>query len=147
MANRNDYPSGPSAGLTVDHLDRRDEVVIQALVTAGALVALADGRVEAIERDELVDFIDRQGFVPSMSRHEIGLAFDTRVNELKDREISDVIAQSFRPLAGSPLASLVIRTATQVVAADRRLHPGEVRALKLLRQAVTTNPDPQPITS
>jgi len=31
-----------------------DEQAVKALVTAGAFVALADGRVEVIERDEVV---------------------------------------------------------------------------------------------
>ena len=51
MANR--YTRSSIAG----DLDHRDEEVMQALVTAGALVALSDGRLEAVERDELVNFI------------------------------------------------------------------------------------------
>ena len=58
---------------------------MQALVTAGALVALSDGRVEAAERDELVNFVDQQGFVPTISRQEIAEAFGSRVRQL-DRD-------------------------------------------------------------
>src|SRR5689334_534798 len=37
-----------------------DEQVVKALVTVGAFVALADGRLDAIEREEAVNYIDRQ---------------------------------------------------------------------------------------
>jgi tellurite resistance protein len=37
-----------------------DEQVVKALVTVGAFVALADGHLDAIERDEAVGYIDRQ---------------------------------------------------------------------------------------
>jgi tellurite resistance protein TerB len=142
MVNQYSRPSTTTAELGVDDLDNRDQTVLQALVTAGAVVALADGRVEAIERDELVNFIDRQGFVPSISRDEIRKAFDNRVRQLEDRDSADAIAETLRPLAGLSLASIVIRTATQVAAADRYIHPGEVRALKLIRLIVATDPKP-----
>src|ERR1700746_2832836 len=111
MVTRSIYPTATGAELIHDHADNRDEEVMQALVTAGALVALADGQVKAIERDELVNFIDRQGFVPSISRQKIGEAFDNRVQHLEGRDSADAIAEMMRPLAGLSLASVIIRTA------------------------------------
>ena len=70
-----------------DHRDHWDEEVMQALVTAGALVALSDGRVEAVERDELVNFVDQQGFVPTISRLEIAEAFGNRVPQLDSASV------------------------------------------------------------
>src|SRR5262249_60346308 len=93
------------------HADPRDQDVMQGLVTAGALVALADGRVETVERDELVNFIERQQFVSTIPRHDIVEAFDRRLRELRDRDSVEVITQSLRPLAGLSLASVVVRTA------------------------------------
>jgi tellurite resistance protein len=136
MAQRDTCPIATTSELAPDRLhsrDDRDDTLLQALVTAGALVALADGRVETVEREEFVNFIDRQGFVPSISRDEVGNAFDNCVRRLQERDSADAIAESFRPLAGLSLASIVIRTATQVGAADRYIHPGEARALKLIR--------------
>jgi tellurite resistance protein len=138
MVTRYVYPTATTTELAPDPPCNRDEEVMRALVTAGALVALADGQVKAIERDELVNFIDRQGFVPSISRREIAEAFDNRVQQLEGRDSADAIAETLRPLAGLSLASVVVRTATQVAAADRYIHPGEVRALKLIRLALTT---------
>jgi tellurite resistance protein TerB len=135
-------PSIAASELAVDHLHHRDDTVLQALVTGGAFVALADGRVWAVEREELINFVDRQGFVPSISRDEIGRAFDIRVRQLEERDSADTIAQTLRPLAGLSLASLVIRTARQVAAADWYLHPGEARALKVLRLVLAGDQDP-----
>jgi tellurite resistance protein TerB len=147
MAPRYDRSSTATAGLTASYLDNRDEDVMQALVTAGALVAVADGRVEPVERDELVNYIDRQGFVPTISRTNIAKAFDNRVRELQDRDSTSVIVETFRPLAGLSLASVVVRTAERVAAADRQIHPGEVRALKLVRLIMITLPARRPSAS
>jgi tellurite resistance protein len=56
-------PTTATAKLTADHLNHTDEVLMQAFATAGALVALANGQPESVERRELVNFIHRQGFV------------------------------------------------------------------------------------
>jgi len=128
--------SATNANLTTDYVDHRDEEVMQALVTAGALVALADGELEVVERDELVNFVDRQGFVPTTSPRDIADAFDCRVRELEDRHCTNVIVDTLRPLAGRSLASVVVRTAERVAAADRKIHPGELRAIKVIRRVM-----------
>ena len=138
MANR--YPRSSIA----DDLDHRDEQVMQALVTAGALVALSDGRLEAVERDELVNFIDERGFVPTISRREIIEAFDNRVRQLEDRDSANTIVETLGRLAGLSLASIVVRTAERVAAADRKIHPGELRTLKLIRLVMMTLPASMP---
>jgi tellurite resistance protein len=117
---------------------------MQALVTAGALVALADGELEAVERDELVNFIDQQGFAPTNSPRDIADAFDSRVRELQDRRCAKLIVNSLRPLAGQSLASVLVRTAERVAAADGKIHPGEFRALKLIRQIMMNLPTGRP---
>ena len=136
--------STKQANLATDHLDHRDEEVMQALVTAGALVALADGELEAVERDELVNFVDRQGFAPTMSARDIAEAFDSRVRELGGRHCANVIVETLRPLAGRSLASVVIRTAERVAAADRTMHPGELHAVALIRRVMVSLPTGEP---
>jgi tellurite resistance protein len=71
MAKQYPRSSSTTAELASDYSDQGDQEVMQALVTAGALVALADGRADAVERDELVNFIDRQQLVPTISQHDI----------------------------------------------------------------------------
>jgi tellurite resistance protein len=138
MAKRYSRSNITAAELAADYLDQRDEQVMQALVTAGAFVAFADGQVEAVERDELVNFIHR--LVPTISQHEIGEVFDGRVRQLEDRDSANVIVKAFRPLAGLSLSSVVVRTAERVAAADRHIHPNELQAIKLIRLIMTNLP-------
>ena len=125
---------------TPDRLSYREDEVMHALVTAGALVALADGEVQAVERGELVSFVDRRGFVSTISRHEIADTFDVRVRQLEERRSAEVIVENLRPLAGLSLASVVVRTAERVAAADQRIHPSELGALKLIRLVMISLP-------
>jgi tellurite resistance protein len=126
--------------LATNHLDHNDDEVLRAFVTAGALVALSDGQIKAVERNELINFIDQQGFVTTISRHEIAEAFDNRVRQLEDRHCASVVVETFRPLAGLSLASVVVRVADRVAAADGKIHPGELRALRLIRMIMMTLP-------
>ena len=132
----------PSSMTTVEFLadcrDQGDEAVMQALATAGALVARADGRIDAVERDELVNFIDRQRLVPTISAQRIAAAFDSSLRQLEDKDSACVVAEALRPLAGLSLASVVVRTAERVAAADLQIHSGELEALKLIRQIMMT---------
>lgn len=106
---------------------------MQALVTAGAMVAVADGFVARVERDELVNFIDRQGFVPSISPQRLAAVFDARVAELDDRNGPNVIVEKFRPLAGLSLGSVVMRVAQRVASADGKLHQRKLQTMNLIR--------------
>lgn len=112
---------------------QRDEEVMQALVTAGAMVALADGSVTPVERDELVNFIDRQGFVPAISPERIAAVFDIRLRELDDRNGPHIIVEKFHPIAGLSLGSVVMRVAQRVADADGMFHPRERQTMDLIR--------------
>jgi len=138
MTKRYSRSSATTAEHMADRLDNRDEDVMQGLITAGALVALADGRVEEVERDELLNFIDQQQLAPTIPRTDIAEVFDRRVRELQDRDSADVIIENLRPLVGLSLASVVLRTAQRVAAADRQIHPGELQALELIRLIMTS---------
>jgi tellurite resistance protein TerB len=138
MTKRYTRSSATMAEHMADRLDNRDEDVMQGLVTAGALVALADGRVEEVERDELLNFIDRQQLAPTIPRTDIAEVFDRRVQQLEDRDSAEVIIENLRPLIGLSLASVVLRTAQRVAAADRQIHSGELQALELIRLIMTS---------
>ena len=82
----------------------------------------------------------RQGFVPTISQDRIAEAFDNRVRQIEDRDGANVTAEALRPLAGLSLASVVVRTAGRVAAANQNIHPGELQALKLIRLMMMTFP-------
>jgi len=119
--------------------------MLQALATAGALVALADGHSEDVERDELVSFVHRQDFASTISRHGIAKVFDSRVRQLEENYSPNLIMEALGPLAGLSLASVVVRTAERVAAADRKIHPGELQALKLITLVMTAFPQKRPL--
>lgn len=144
MANRYIPSTTTTVELTAHDFDYRDEEIMQSLVTAGALVALADGEVKTVERAELVNFIDRQEFVPTISQADIAETFDSRVRELEGRYCANVIVETLRPLTGQSLASVVVRTAHRVAAADQKIHPGELQALWLLRRIMIKLPTIRP---
>src|SRR4029077_5258056 len=71
-------------------------------------------------------------------RTDIAEVFDRRVQQLEDRDSSEVIIENLRPLVGLSLASVVLRTAQRGAAADRQIHPGELQALELIRLIMTS---------
>ena len=89
----NAAPTNVPAG----YVDYRDKEVMQALVTVGALVALADGHLENVERDELVGFVHRQDFAPTISKRGIADAFDSRVRQLEENYSRNQIVEALRP--------------------------------------------------
>lgn len=144
MGNRYIPSTTATVQLATYDLDYRDEEIMQGLVTAGALVALADGEVKTVERAELMNFIDRQGFVPTISQVDIAKTFDSRLRELESRYCANIIVETLRPLTGQSLASVVVRTAQRVAAADQTIHPGELQALRLLRRIMIKLPTIRP---
>ena len=120
-----------------------DEQVVKALVTVGAFVALADGHIDRIERDEAVNYIDRRGLAPSISRQRIAEFFDARARHLDDRDFADLIAEALRPVAALSLTLEVIRIAELVAAADRHIDPNEEQMVRLIRQIAMTSPMPK----
>ena len=139
MEERPFYSNVTAAERATDYRNHHDREVMQALVAAGALVALSDGLLDDVERDVLVNFVDRQGFVPTVAYREIAEAFDISVWQIRRGGASPVV-EALRPLAGLSLASIVVRTAGQVAAADRKIHPGELRTLKMIRLLMMTFP-------
>jgi tellurite resistance protein len=141
MTKRYSHLSATTFGLPASSHDRHDEEVMRALVTAGAFVALADGRVDPAERDELLNFINQQRLVPSISQDEIGRFFDGRVQQIKNQCDEIDIAEPLRPLTGLSSASAVVGAAERVAAADLQIHPREVEALNLIRRIMMTPSD------
>jgi tellurite resistance protein len=140
MTGRDGGANAAATDVPTDCVDYSNKEVMQALVTVGALVALADGHLEDVERDELVGFAYRQDFASAISKCGIAKAFDGRVRQLEENYSPNLVMEALRPLAGLSLASVVVPTAERVAAADRKIHPGELQALKLIRLIMTAFP-------
>jgi tellurite resistance protein TerB len=124
-----------------------DEQVVRALVTVAAFVALADGRIDAIERDEAVDYIVRRQLAPTISRRRITDFFDARARHLEDRDFGDLIVEALRPVAALSLAFDVIRIAELVALADQQVDPNEAQVIRLIRLIVVTSPELKVVNS
>jgi tellurite resistance protein len=115
--------------------DREDEL-LDAVVTAAALVARADGWTDPVERGQLLDFLNRNGLLSTFTRAEILDIFEYRLRQLEERRGAEMAADTLLRLAGRSPARLVIGAGEDVAAADGSLHPGELRALQLIRLAL-----------
>jgi tellurite resistance protein len=124
-----------------------DEQVVKALITVGAFVALADGRVDAIERDAAVNYIDRQRLAPSISPARIAEFFDACAQRLEGRDFADLIADALRPIAALALTYDVVRIAELVAAADRHVNSDEAQVITLIRLIASTSPEPNVVES
>ena len=124
-----------------------DEPVVRALVTVGAFVALADGRLETVERDETVNYIDRRRLAPSISRHRIAEFFDAQARRLEERELGGLIVEALRPVAALSLTGDVIRIAELVAAANQYVDANEARVIRLIRLITMTSPAPKVVNS
>src|SRR4029077_13648573 len=122
MAKTHKRSGETTADLVADYFDQRDEQVMQALVTAVAFIALADGHVEDVERRELLSYVEAQDLVPTIAQRGIVDAFDNRVREIEDRGSANVIVDAFRPVVGRSQPLFLVRVAERVAGADGYLH-------------------------
>jgi tellurite resistance protein TerB len=143
MPKRNDDRSAmtPADLAAAYHLNCTDEIM-DACLTAGALVALADRRVDPVECDRLVAFLQRHELL-TVSKIEAKQAFERRICEL--REPGYVLAAAYRlgRNRGLSPARILIAAAEEVAAADSRLDPSELEILDLLRIMLRARP-PRP---
>jgi len=139
MPNQNTrMPSGrrgrTPAEIMAAYLDDRNRELLEAVVTAAALVARADGRIEPVERGLLVDFLDRNGFLSVFTRAEILDAFERRLRRLDERDGAAAAIGSLGRFAGRSPARLVIGASEHVAGAAGEPRAREVRALRLIRR-------------
>jgi hypothetical protein len=119
----------------------RDEQAVSALVTVGAFMALADGRIDPAERDAAVDYVVGQRLAPSISRPRMAAFFDARARHLGDRDFAASIADALRTVAALALTFDVVRIAELVAAADRRVNSDEAQMIALIRLVTKTAPE------
>jgi tellurite resistance protein len=125
----------------------RHEQAAAALVTAGALVAVADRHVDMIEREEVVRYINDRRLVPTIAESRIASLFDERARRLQQADFVNVVIQALRPVPELSLSSDVIEIAERVAKADRHVHSYELQAIKLIRLITMSLPKSKVLTS
>jgi len=116
-----------------------------ALVTVGAMVAVADRHVSAVERDEVVRFVSELGLAAHLTAPRLAAMFDERARRLEQRDFANVVIDALLPVSDLSLASDLLAISERVAAADETLHPHEVLAIKLLHLLAARLPRPKPV--
>jgi tellurite resistance protein len=132
-----------AADITNAYMDDREDELLDAAVTAAALVAQADGAVEPIERSEMLDVLRRNGLLSVFTRFDILDVFDSRLRQLEEGEGIEVAVDSLGRLAGRSPAWLVVEAGECVAAADRHVNGRELQMLRLIRLALTRPSEPE----
>jgi tellurite resistance protein len=121
------------------YLDDRENELLDNVVSAAALVARADGSVALVERGQLLDFLDRSGFMSVFTRDEIFDAFARRVCEVEEPGGLEAAVDRLRRVAGGSSARLILDACEEIAAADCRLDPRERHILNLIRVTLGTD--------
>ena len=125
-----------SAEIVAEYCDELDDDLLDALITAAALVARADNWVEPVERAHLLDFVDRHDFLSAPSKAETSELFARRIGELRESAGLAAAAIRLNRVAGRDSAQLVLDLGEEMAAADCRLDPREERMLAFIRSAL-----------
>jgi tellurite resistance protein len=115
--------------------ERCDEL-LDAVVSAAALVARAKDASDAGERAFIIDVLARNGAIARISRTDIGGAFDYRLRDVRERSGVEMALERLRRMVGRVPARLIIDTAEHVAAADGHFHQREMHALRSIRKAL-----------
>jgi tellurite resistance protein len=118
------------------YLEYRENDLLDAVVTAAALMARADGSLQLVERHRVVDVLADEGFLFVFTRKEILEAFERKLSDLRTASGPSAGVEQLKRFAGRPLSDFVIAVAEQIAAADCRVDRCEQRMLKLVRTAL-----------
>ncbi|MCW2275660.1 hypothetical protein GJ654_12610 [Rhodoblastus acidophilus] len=121
------------AELTAAYQENREDELLDLIVAAAALTARADGRVEEVERAQLLDFLDRRDLLWMRDSEEILAQFE-RCASAPDEHLSTL--SRLRRYRDSRAAELILGVCDEVAAADCRLDPREDRVLRLVRASL-----------
>jgi hypothetical protein len=124
----------------------RDEQAASALVTAGALVAIADGYVEIIERDEVVRYISDRRLAATIPETKLATLFERRARRLEQVDFAQFVIEALRPVPTLSLSRNLVELAGRVARADQRVHRCELQAIKLIRLITMSLPSIKLVT-
>lgn len=116
--------------------DYRRRMLLEAVVTAGAVVAMADGWVETQERAAFADFIRRNAWLHVDSSYDAGAVFDSRLCTFEQPGGMSAAIAGLQRVAGSKRARLILDVAEDVAAADDYVKISELNAIALLRRTL-----------
>lgn len=129
----------------IDEPSNFHERAAAALVTAGAMVAVADRHASAVERDEVVRFISGLGLAAHLTEPRLAAMFDECVRRLEQPDRSKFVIDALLPASHLSLSSDLLAISERVAAADGNLHPREVQSIKFFRLLTLALPRGKPV--
>lgn len=127
----------PPAALGEAHRTYLEETLFEAVVTAGVVVAFANGRAGAVERAALVDFVERSNWMTTFTPAETSDAFDSRLRQFElTGSTPEEAMGSVRRVGDRAGIFEVLCAAERVALTHGCLQPSEAQALALIRSAV-----------
>lgn len=134
-----------SAVLREAHRTYLEETLFEAVISAAAIVALADGEVDEAERTELVGLVERSGWLSTYTATEAVDAFDSQIRQLQLAGTPpEALLNSVRRIGDTHGACVVLWGAQSVASADGRVEKPEETALALIRSAVALHATARP---
>ena len=124
------------AEIIVDWQDSREDDLLDAVASAAALVARADGRSNPTERRRMIDFLAREAGLATITPVDMHEAFESRLRTIDERHGIKRAIEDLERVAGGAPARLVSEAAEQIAEADGHLHPRELHMLRLIRIAL-----------
>jgi tellurite resistance protein len=121
------------AEMMAAYAEYREDELLDAAVSAAALVARADTRIDAAERRQLLDFLEREGVLSVFTPAEIIEVFERRLRELNEPGGAVATLRQLKRHAERPLARVAIDAGEEIAAADCRIDPREQQILQLIR--------------
>lgn len=133
---RHRFEASP-AEMMAAYSEHREDELLDAAVTAAALVARADARIDAAERGRLLEFLGREGVLSAFTPAEVIEIFERRLRELNEPGGDAAILRQLKRHAESPLARIAIDAGEEIAAADRRIDAREQQMLQVIRIVLT----------
>jgi tellurite resistance protein len=127
----------PAADLREAHRTYLEETLFEAVVTAGVVVAFADGQADVAERAELVGFVEQSSWLSTFTPAETSDAFDSRVRQFQMvGGVPESTISSLRQVGDRAGIREVVCAAERVALADGRVQASEKKAIQIIRSAV-----------
>jgi tellurite resistance protein len=120
------------AKMMAQYRDDREDELLDAVVTEVALAARADGRIDAAERSQALDFLHRKKVPTVFTPAETLERFERRVRELDEPGGPVRALKHLRRHAERSLARVIINAGQEVAAADCPIDPREQHILQLI---------------
>jgi tellurite resistance protein len=117
---------------------RPSHATIQAMATACAMIACADGNVTNDERRSFLRFLHHHGVLERYGRAPCIAAFDKALGEASLLGLEEICeaADQFSAVAGTHGAPLVAHAAAYVALADGITWPQEIALLEVIRNRI-----------